>query len=132
MQKLKKFLQKLNENLSKTQGFFQKLKLPGLLGPVMFQSGVQKKKPGSITIKKSPKNWSQVIWTKTRWEPELQSTAFSDLIFNVKKGQYGENKVTFIPAPIKVVFIKVGLFLRFGHFLMVKSASKMTENHLEY
>ena len=43
MQKLKKFLQKLNENLSKTQGFFQKLKLPELLGPVMFQSGVQKK-----------------------------------------------------------------------------------------
>ena len=43
MQKLKKFLQKLNENLSKTQGFFQKLKLPELLGPVVFQSGVQKK-----------------------------------------------------------------------------------------
>ena len=50
MQKLKKFLQKLNENLSKTQGFFQKLKLPELLGPVMFQSGVQKK-PGISTCK---------------------------------------------------------------------------------
>ena len=43
MQKLKKFLQKLNENLPKTQGFFQKLNLPELLGPVVFQSGVQKK-----------------------------------------------------------------------------------------
>ena len=43
MQKLKKFLQKLNENLPKTQGFFQKLNLPELSGPVVFQSGVQKK-----------------------------------------------------------------------------------------
>ena len=43
MQKLKTFPQKLNENLSKTQGFCQKLNQPELSGPVVFQSGVQKK-----------------------------------------------------------------------------------------
>ena len=43
MQKLKKFLQQLNENCQKAQGFFQKLNLPELLGPAVFQNGVQKK-----------------------------------------------------------------------------------------
>ena len=43
MQKLKRFLQKLNENLQKLKDFFQKLNLPELSGPVVFQSGVQKK-----------------------------------------------------------------------------------------
>ena len=43
MQKLKTFPQKLNENLPKTQGFFQKLNQAELSGPIMFQSGVQKK-----------------------------------------------------------------------------------------
>ena len=50
MQKLKRFLQKLNENLQKLKDFFQKLNLPELLGPVVFQSGVQKKKPALICI----------------------------------------------------------------------------------
>ena len=59
MQKLKKFLQKLNENLSKTQGFFQKLKLPELLGPVMFQSGVQKKSLWYFS--------EEVVCAKTFW-----------------------------------------------------------------
>ena len=43
MQKLKIFLPKLNENIQKLKDFFQKLNLPELLGPVVFQSGVQKK-----------------------------------------------------------------------------------------
>ena len=58
MQKLKKFLQKLNENLSKTQGFFQKLKLPELLGPVVFQSGVQKKACLILDSMVRQKGWS--------------------------------------------------------------------------
>ena len=46
----------------------------------------------------------------------------------VKKLQYGKNKVTFIPEPKKVLFIKVVLFLQFEPFLSEKSAG----NHLNW
>ena len=56
------------------------------------------------------KFWSQLIWSKTRWSPEPQITAFSALIFTIKKWQNSKNKVTFITEPKKVWFIKVVLF----------------------
>ena len=52
MQKLKKFLQKLDENLQKLKDFVQKLNLPELSGPMVFQSGVQKKALHQLKFKK--------------------------------------------------------------------------------
>ena len=63
---------------------------------------------------KEPKNFGPSLFGPKPVDcrsPEPQSTAFSDLIFTIKKWQNIKNKVTFINEPKKVLFIKVVLFL---------------------
>ena len=62
---------------------------------------------GKMSPKRIQKFSSQFIWPKTGWSPEPQSTAFSDLIFTIKKWQNSKNKVTFISEPEKVLLIRV-------------------------
>ena len=82
-----------------------------------------------MSPKRTQKFWSQFIWPKTCWSPEPQSTAFSDLIFTIKKWQNSKNKVTSITEPKKTLVSTSGVILaiwaRFEGEISIKNDRKL-------
>ena len=63
----------------------------------------------------------------TQWNPLLST---ENLPLDICSVPNHKNKVTLIPRPQKVLFVKVSLFFHLNPVLRVKSASEIVKNHI--